>query len=232
MISWTLPRFSAAATRWGPRQLSRSLSAAAVAPEDYVPHHITARAEDMAGNGKAGRYWLVPGSMERAADLAQNFDDVVVRESGRGHHVHIGRLARPVDATGRAQQPVDVGVVSTGMGCPTVDIILTELIRLGAKRLIRIGSAGSLQPHRGVGVGTLVVATGGVRDEGTSRNYAPMEFPSVASPLIVEALQSAAVELGPAVSEKTFTGLIHSKDSLMAREFHEGGMGLEHKVCR
>ena len=152
MISWTLPRFSAAAARWGPRQLSRSLSAAAVAPEDYVPHHITARAEDMAGNGKAGRYWLVPGSMERAADLAQNFDDVVVRESGRGHHVHIGRLARPVDATGRAQQPVDVGVVSTGMGCPTVDIILTELIRLGAKRLIRIGSAGSLQPHRGVGL--------------------------------------------------------------------------------
>ena len=201
---------------------ARSASGSASA-EDYTPHHITATAADMRGNGPHGRYWLVPGSMDRAAQLATHLTDpVAVRESPRGHHAHLGVLERDDGP------PVDVGVVSTGMGCPTVDIILTELIRLGGRRFIRIGSAGGLQPHRGVGVGTCVIGTGGVRDEGTSQHYAPLEFPAVASPLLLEALQTAAVALGPAVASQTFAGLIHSKDSLMAREFHEGCRGPEH----
>ena len=112
-------------------------SASSASAEDYTPHHITATAADMQGNGPHGRYWLVPGSMDRAAQLATHLTDpVAVRESPRGHHAHLGVLER---ADG---PPVDVGIVSTGMGCPTVDIILTELIRLGGRRFIRIGSAG------------------------------------------------------------------------------------------
>ena len=69
-------------------------------------------------------------------------------------------------------------------------------------------------------------STGGVRDEGTSRNYAPPEFPAVASPLLVLALQQAAREMG--ISKNVFSGIIHAKDSLYAREFKEGTYAPEH----
>lgn len=191
--------------------------------EGYAPHHVTVRAEDTDGNGGLGRYWLIPGCMNRAKELAARLEKVVVRESPRGHHAHLGQMVR------EGQSPVDVGVISTGMGCPSVDIIVTELIKLGARRFLRVGSAGGLQPHRGVDVGSVVIATGGVRDDGTSRHYAPMEVASLASPLMVEALQRAAIALGPEIAGKTFCGLVHTKDSLMARELHEGCMGEEHR---
>jgi len=166
--------------------------------------------QDTFGNGRpGGRYFLVPGSSGRAAEIAQSLTDVTVRPSSRGHDVHLGKL----------DGEIDVGVVSSGMGCPSVDIILTEMIRLGGKRFLRVGSAGSLQPAV-VKVGSLVIATGAVRDEGTSKHYAPLEFPAMASPKAVTAMVAAAGSLG--VSGNTFAGIIHSKDSLMAREFHEG----------
>lgn len=122
---------------------------------------------------------------------------VVVRKTARGHDVHLGKLGG-----------VDVGSVATGMGCPSVDIIVTELIKLGAKRFIRVGTAGSVQP-KDIRVGSVVIGTGGVRDEGTSRNYAPPEFPAVASPLLVLALQQAAREMG--IAENVYSGIIHAK---------------------
>jgi uridine phosphorylase len=140
------------------RRAASSGGGAAAGAADYTPHHITATAADMVGNGSCGRYWLVPGSMERSAAIAESLTDVSVRESPRGHHAYLGNLERE-----GGQAPVQVGVVSTGMGCPSVDIILTELIRLGGRRFVRVGSAGGLQPHRGVGVGTVVIATGAMR---------------------------------------------------------------------
>jgi len=198
---------------------------------DFTPHHITATKEDMNGNGKVGgRYFLLPGSNGRAVVMASLLQDVTVRKSGRGHDVHLGQL-----------EGIDVGICATGMGCPSVDIVVTELIKLGASRFLRVGTAGSLQPHV-MRVGDLVVATAAVRDEGTSRHYAPLEFPAVASNFMVQALQQAAKECiddfhvasssddePQPLASRTFCGVIHTKDSLYAREFGEGAMLGQHK---
>jgi uridine phosphorylase len=184
---------------------------------EFTPHHISATVADLKGNGKVGRYFFIPGSNARAAVIAQNFENVRVLKSARGHDIHLGTL-----------NGVEVAAVSTGMGCPSVDIIITELVKLGAKRFIRVGTAGSMQPHQ-IRVGSVVIGTGAVKDEGTSRHYAPMEFPALASPMFVRALEEAARQLN--MDDSTYLGLIHSKDSLYAREFKEGayGAGGEHK---
>lgn len=194
---------------------------------DFIPHHITATVLDMAGNGGVGRCFLLPGSNGRAERIASMFregkEGVVVRRSSRGHTVYLGTLFS-------GGTVIDVGVVATGMGCPSVDIVVTELIKLGARRFIRVGTAGSLQPAE-IRVGDVVIATAAVRDEGTSRHYAPLAFPAVAAPEIVQALRAAARELEASNSSSGdyYSGVVHTKDSLYAREFGEGALVREHR---
>lgn len=77
--------------------------------------------------------------------------------------------------------------------------------------MIRVGSCGSLQPKT-IRVGSVAIGTSGVKDESTSSNYAPVEFPSVAARQMVEAMVAASLRLG--LGDLTFAGPIHSKDSL------------------
>lgn len=202
---------------------------------EFVPHHITAAKEDMDGNGRrGGRYFLLPGSNGRATVMAAMLEDVEVRKSGRGHDVHLGKLQCDGES-------IDVGICATGMGCPSVDIVVTELIKLGASRFTRVGTAGSLQPHK-VRVGDVVIASAAVRDEGTTRHYAPLEFPATASTFMVQCLQQAAAECDEEGNEvngnggntgtlasRTYCGVVHTKDSLYAREFGEGALLPSHK---
>lgn len=177
----------------------------------FEPHHITATEADLAGNDGKGRYVFLPGSDGRAKEIADHFSDVRVCPSARAHNLYLGVLDTP-------NGPVDVASVSSGMGTPSLDIIANELILLGAKVLLRVGTAGSLQPGY-VNVGDLVVATGAVRDEGASRNYAPLEYPAIASLPLLQATQAAATKIGrPGVH----WGVVHSKDSLFAREYKIG----------
>jgi uridine phosphorylase len=181
----------------------------------FVPHHIDAAPEHLAGNGGIGRYVLLPGSDGRAQQIAERFEEPRSRPHPRGHNLYLGRISL-VDETW-----ADVAAVSTGMGCPSVDIIVNELFRLGAKRFLRVGTAGSLQPQR-IRAGSRVVATASVRDEHTSRAYVPVEFPAVASLEWVGAARRAAAALG--MEGDTWFGIVHCKDSLFAREFHQGPM--------
>lgn len=174
-------------------------------------HHLEIEPEKLAGNDGLGRYVFLPGSRDRAARMARRFHDAQALENRRGLDVHVGRLVR-------GDLSVDVAAVPTGMGCPSVDIVVTELIGLGARRFLRIGTAGSLQP--GIGTGDLVVATGGVRDEATSDAYLPREVPAVADPVMVETLCRAAARAG--LGERVYAGLVHSKDSFFGREFAAG----------
>lgn len=186
----------------------------------FKPHHITASAEDLEGNQGLGRYVFLPGSDGRAASIAQRFNDLEVRKSHRGHNVYLGWLEAPDGAR------VDVAAVASGMGTPSLDIIVTELIKLGARRFLRVGTAGSLQPGR-ICAPAVVIGTGAVRDDGTSRLYAPLEFPAIASTKMVAALEQAA---GPKeYLDHVFLGLIHSKDSLFARELGEGPYKAENR---
>lgn len=185
---------------------------------DFVPHHIDATPEDFEGNGGLGRHILLPGSPGRAAAIAERFDDHRVKPHPRNHDLHLGTLPGP-------DGPVDVGVVPTGMGGPSVEIIVSELLELGARSLLRVGTAGSLQPR--VHVGDLVIATSAVRDERAGEDYLPREFPAVASLGVIDRLRLSADALG--LRERTHCGTVHSKDSLYAREFQRGPLGERHE---
>lgn len=74
---------------------------------------------------------------------------------------------------------VKVSVTSTGIGGPSASIALEELVQAGADTFIRIGTCGGMQLN--VKSGDVVIASGAVRMEGTSKEYAPIEFPAVAN---------------------------------------------------
>jgi uridine phosphorylase len=176
------------------------------------PHHLAIGPEHVEGNGDAGRIFFLPGSDGRARRLGERFLGLEVVPHERQHNVYLGALERD-------GARVDVGAVSTGMGCTSLDVIVTELIGLGARPLLRVGTAGSLVPDV-VRAGCLVIATAGVRDEGASDRYITRDYPAVGHLDWVLALREAARRRG--LAERTFVGVVHAKDSLPAMELGEG----------
>lgn len=174
-------------------------------------HHLEIGPDEIAGNDGLGRYVLLPGSPGRARRIGTRLLDTVVMPNSRAHNVVLGQLER-------GGKRVDVAAVPTGMGCPSVDIIVNELILLGARRFLRVGTTGTLQD--GLVGGDLVVATGAVRDEGTSDAYTPKEYPAVADQVMAEVICSTARRLG--LGDRTWAGLVHSKDAFFGREFAQG----------
>ncbi|MBR2337965.1 MAG: nucleoside phosphorylase [Clostridia bacterium] len=98
-------------------------------------------------------------------------------------------------------------VTSHGIGGPSTAICVEELYRCGVRTVIRVGTCGGMALK--VCGGDLVVATGAIRAEGTSREYLPIEFPAVADLEVTTALRDAAAALGCAVH----AGVVHCKDS-------------------
>lgn len=87
-----------------------------------------------------------------------------------------------------------VSVLSTGSGAPDTELALIELMRLGADTFIRVGTSGAIQEH--VKVGDIVIASGAVRSEGTSKQYVSTEYPACAHWKVLTALIEAAESLG------------------------------------
>lgn len=104
-----------------------------------------------------------------------------------------------------------VSVASTGIGAPSTAILVEELVRLGATTFVRVGNSGGLSPR--LELGDLVVTTGAVRDDGTSRSYVVPEYPAVADPRLVTALLDAARRLGV----PHHAGITWSLDAFYAR---------------
>ena len=148
------------------------------------------------GKGDIGRYVLLPGDPFRTDLIASYFDDAKLVAHNREHKTWTGTL-----------NGVPVPVVSTGMGCPSTAICLEELIACGADTFIRVGTSGGMQKE--VLGGDLVIATGAVRDEGTTKHYIPIEYPAVADRHVVAALADSAKQLGYNFIE----GITQSKDS-------------------
>ena len=176
--------------------------------------HIHATPQDFEGNQGIGRYVLLPGSEGRAKEIAKHFSNVQVKTHDRGHHLYLGTI----EAEG---ETIEVATIASGMGCPSMEIYLHELYHLGAKRFLRIGTAGSLQPW--VQIGDLVNVQASVRDENTTERYLPIEFPAIASLEVSSSILLAAEQLN--LLEQLHTGVVHCKSSLYAREF---GMGPRH----
>lgn len=108
-----------------------------------------------------------------------------------------------------------VSVCSTGIGGPSAAIAMEELAAIGADTFIRVGTCGGIDLD--VLPGDVVVATGAVRFEHTSMEYAPMEFPAVADFDIAWALKSASQELG----YRTHMGVVQCKDSFYGQHAPE-----------
>ncbi len=146
--------------------------------------------------GDVGRYVIMPGDPKRCEKVAAHFDDPQFIADSREFVTYTGYL-----------DGEKVSVTSTGIGGPSASIAMEELVNCGADTFVRVGTSGGIDPE--VIGGDVVIATGAVRAEGTSREYAPIEFPAVADIDVVNALIESAKELGC----RYHTGIVQCKDS-------------------
>lgn len=161
-------------------------------------YHIQVGKEDI------GRYVILPGDPKRCAKIAKYFDDAKLVADNREYVTYTGYL-----------DGVKVSVTSTGIGGPSASIALEELVQAGADTFIRIGTCGGMQLN--VKSGDVVIASGAVRMEGTSKEYAPIEFPAVANIEVVNALMKAADEL----NVDSHVGIVQCKDSFYGQHSPE-----------
>ena len=148
------------------------------------------------GPGMVGQYVLLPGDPKRCEKIAAYFEEPQLMADSREYVTYTGLL-----------DGVKVSVTSTGIGGPSASIAMEELTRCGAHTFVRVGTCGGMQlPVVG---GDLVIATGAIRMEGTSKEYAPIEFPAVADLEVTNALAAAAQALGA----KSHIGVVQCKDS-------------------
>lgn len=146
--------------------------------------------------GEVGRYVIMPGDPKRCAKIAQYFDNPVLIADNREYVTYTGTL-----------DGVKVSVTSTGIGGPSASIAMEELYKCGADTFVRIGTCGGMQTE--IKSGDIVIATGAIRMEGTSREYAPIEYPAVADLDVTNALVAAAKELG----HTYHAGVVQCKDA-------------------
>ncbi len=135
-------------------------------------YHIQLKEGDIAD------FVILPGDPGRVDFIAQHFDNP--------KEIAFNREYKTVTGTYKGRP---VSVTSTGIGCPSAAIAIEELANIGAKTLVRIGTSGAMQEH--TRVGDFVIANGAVRQEGTSPQYMPIEFPAVPSADMVYALEEA-----------------------------------------
>lgn len=146
--------------------------------------------------GEVGKYVILPGDPKRCEKIAAYFDDAKPVADSREFVTYTGYLEGEM-----------VSVTSTGIGGPSSAIALEELVRCGADTFIRVGTCGGIKLD--VCGGDLVIANGAIRMEGTSREYAPIEFPAVADFNVTVALKEAADSL----NFKSHIGVVQCKDS-------------------
>lgn len=154
--------------------------------------------------GEVGRYVILPGDPKRCAKIAKYFDDAKLMADSREYVTYTGYL-----------DGVKVSVTSTGIGGPSASIAMEELVQAGADTFVRVGTCGGIQLN--VESGDTIIATGAVRMEGTSKEYAPIEFPAVANIEVINALMQSAKEMGM----RYHTGVVQCKDSFYGQHSPE-----------
>jgi uridine phosphorylase len=127
------------------------------------------------GKGDIAPYVIIPGDPGRVKRIVEQMDSAEFLVENREYIVYTGEY-----------KGTPVTVCSSGIGGPAASIAIEELIKLGAKVFIRVGSAGGRQPE--TPIGTPIVITAAFRGEGTSKAYLPVEFPAAASLDVTNAL--------------------------------------------
>ena len=141
---------------------------------------------------------LLPGDPNRARRISERLDAGSVRQvnDNRGLLGFSGTF-----------QGVPISVQTTGMGTPSLSIVVEELLRLGARQLLRVGTCGGIA--RGLKTGDLVVATAACPTDGTTATYLHGEaYAPAADFALTRGLVDAAERAGIDVR----TGLVASVD--------------------
>ncbi|WP_371922826.1 uridine phosphorylase [Anaerofustis sp. NSJ-163] len=146
--------------------------------------------------GEVGKYVLLPGDPKRCKEIAKYFDNPKLIADSREFVTYTGEI-----------DGVKVSVTSTGIGGPSAAIAMEELKVCGADTFIRVGTCGGMDLD--VKGGDMVIASGAIRFEGTSKEYAPIEYPAVADFEIITALKNASDKL----DINSHVGVVQSKDS-------------------
>ena len=155
-------------------------------------------------DGDIGEYVILPGDPKRCEKIAAYFDDAKLVADRREFTTYTGCL-----------NGVKVSVTSTGIGGPSAAIALEELVKVGGKYFIRVGTCGGMDLD--VKSGDLVIATGAIRMEGTTKEYAPVEFPAVANYEIITAL----IEASKTLKMPYHVGIVECKDSFYGQHSPE-----------
>lgn len=148
------------------------------------------------GPDDIGKYVILPGDPKRCAKIAAHFEDAKLVGDSREYVTYTGYL-----------NGVKVSVTSTGIGGPSASIAMEELVACGAHTFIRVGTCGGMDPK--IMGGDIVIAQAAVRAEGTSKEYAPIEYPAVATFEVIEALKNASDKL----NHTSHVGVVQCKDA-------------------
>ena len=145
---------------------------------------------------------LLSGDPERSRLIAQTYlQDVRMLSENRGLNSYVGYLpnGRPILSA------------TSGMGAPSLSIVVNELIQVGIRQIIRIGTCGSIQSY--IPVGSVVISSAALCRQGAAYDIAPVEYPAAADPFLTVALVKAAREL----KVEHYIGITASVDT-----FYEG----------
>lgn len=150
--------------------------------------------------GDVGEYVLLPGDPARVEIFAKFVKDPKKIAYKREYQTYSGYY-----------KDIKVSCTSTGIGCPSTAIAVEELANIGAHTFIRIGSCAALQ--EGIRPRDLIIATGSMRNEGTTSFYAPMALPAVPDFHLTQALVRSAEELKDKLNFKYHVGLSGADDA-------------------
>lgn len=155
-----------------------------------MPFHIKAEEKDISS------HVILVGDPGRAQKIGEKF----LRES------KLVNTYRTLYVYSGYYKDKKITVATTGMGAPSTAIVLEEIIKLGGRIFIRVGSAGGMSPE--IEVGDIVIATGSIREDGTTLHYLPKEFPAVPDFDVLKTL----VEVAKEKTERVFYGITLSTD--------------------
>lgn len=155
-------------------------------------YHIGLSMEDI----ECAKYAIITGDPGRVSKIARMFNNYKPLAINREYTSFLGEYDNK-----------KILIISTGIGGPSTAICIEELYLLGVKNIIRVGTCGGMQPN--IDSGDLIIATSAIRQEGTSKEYVPIEFPAVANIDMINALKDCAKNLG----YKYYVGVVQSKDS-------------------
>ncbi len=153
---------------------------------------------------QGARYAIIPGDPGRVEKIAAYLDDAKQVGYNREYNSYLGYL-----------DGEKVLVVSTGIGGPSCAICVEELAKIGVDTFIRVGTCGGMQPE--VEPGDVIIGSAAIRQDGTSREYLPIEFPAVADFKVTQALYNAAEKLG----YRNHVGVVQAKDSFYGQHSPE-----------